>query len=180
MKHIFFIVSFLCVLVLNSYAQQEAAPDTAAYNFSIADCVNYAYAHQHDVVNANLDVTSAEYHVREIIGQGFPQINGSANFLDYLIIPTTLIPGSFVGQQGNIKLKFGVTYQSTLGLTATQIIFDPSYLVGLQGRKTYKQLYERSYTRSKIEVNVNVTKAYYQVLVSVEQLRLLQTPISIS
>jgi outer membrane protein len=171
MKHILLIITLISAFALTGLAQQ-ARPDSGSYNFSVADCVNYAYQHQHDVVNANLDVTSAEYHVRETIGQGFPQINGTANFLDYLIIPTTLIPGSFVGQTGNIKLKFGVTYQSTLGLTATQIIFDPSYIVGLQGRKTYKQLYERSYTRSKIEANVNVTKAYYQVLVSTEQLKL--------
>jgi outer membrane protein len=169
MKHIIRITFLLSLATLNSYAQQ---PDTTKYNFSVADCVNYAYQHQHDVVNANLDVTSAAYHVKEVIGQGYPQIAGTANFLDYLIIPTTLIPGSFIGQQGNVKLKFGVTYQSTLGLTFNQIIFDPNYLVGLAARKTYQQLYDRSYTRSKIEANVSVTKAYYQVLVSVEQIKL--------
>ncbi len=163
-------------MALKSSAQQ-AVQDTGTYNFTVADCVNYAYAHQHDVINANLDVKSAEYHVKEIIGQGLPQVNGSANFLDYLIIPTTLIPGSFIGQSGNVKLKFGVTYQSTLSVTASQIIFDPSYLVGLQGRKTYQQLYDRSYTRSKIEANVGVTKAYYLVLVGIEELKLLQANI---
>jgi len=178
MKSVLSIIIFLCASALNGFSQQQAPPpDSSTYNFSVAECVNYAYQHQHDVINANLDVTSAEYHVKEIIGQGLPQIAGSANFLDYLIIPTTLIPGSFIGQQGNVKLKFGVTYQSTLTVSASQIIFDPSYLVGLHGRKTYKQLYDRSYTRSKIEANVNVTKAYYQVLVSVEQLKLLQANI---
>jgi len=177
MKQIFIIAFILSTAALNSFAQQ-ATPDTTKYNFTIADCVNYAYQHQHDVVNANLDVTSAAYHVKEIIRQGYPQVSGSANFLDYLIVPTTLIPGSIFGQQGNLKVKFGVTYQSTLGLSATQIIFDPNYLVGLAARRTYKELYDRSYTRSKIEANVNVTKAYYQVLVSVEQVKLLDADIN--
>jgi len=163
-------------MALKSRAQQ-AVQDTGTYNFTVADCVNYAYNHQHDVVNANLDVKSAEYHVKEIIGQGLPQVNGSANFFDYLIIPTTLIPGSFIGQQGNVKLKFGVTYQSTLSVTASQILFDPSYIVGLQGRKTYQQLYDRSYTRSKIAASVGVTKAYYLVLVGIEDLKLTQANI---
>jgi outer membrane protein TolC len=175
MKHILQITFLLSFAAMRSYAQQ---PDTTKYNFTVADCVAYSYQHQHDVVNANLDVNSAAYHVKEIIGQGYPQISGSANFLDYLIIPTTLIPGSFVGQPGNIKLKFGVTYQSTLGLALNQIVFDPNYLVGLAARKTYKQLYDRSYTRTKIEANVSVTKAYYQVLVSVEQIKLLNADIS--
>jgi len=178
MKHIVLIVSLICSVALNGFGQQ-APPDTSQkYNFSVADCVNYAYQHQDSVVNAGLDVTSAGYHIKEIIGQGYPQISGAASFQDYLKIPTTLIPGEFFGAPGTyIPLKFGVTYQSNLSLTANQIIFDPSYLVGLAGRKTYKELYDRSYTRSKIAVNVNVTKAYYQVLVSIEELRVLQEDI---
>ena len=178
MKHILFITSFICALALKSFAQQVPRDTIANYNFTVADCVNYAYTHQDSVINANLDVKSAEYHIKETIGQGLPQVSGSAMFQDYYQIPTTLIPGAFIGQPGTyIPLKFGVTYQSNLTFTASQILFDPNYIVGLQARKTYKQLYDRSYTRSKIEVNVNVTKAYYQVLVSVEQLRLLQADI---
>ena len=177
MKYLYITLILLFNLNLNGNAQ--AANDTAAYNFTIADCVNYAYKHQHDVKNADLDVQSANYHVKEIIGQGLPQITGAASFLDYIKIPTTLIPGDFVGKPGTyVPLKFGVTYQSNLTLGANQILFDPNYIIGLQGRKTYKQLYERSLTRTRIDANVNVTKAYYQVLVSVEQLKLLDADIS--
>jgi outer membrane protein len=177
MKHILLILFLLSAFALNSMAQQ-AKPDTQIYNFSVADCVNYAYQHQDSVLNAGLDVKSAEYHIKETIGQGYPQLSGVASFQDYLKIPTTLIPGEFFGAPGTfIPLKFGVTYQSNASLSASQIIFDPSYLVGLAGRKTYKELYDRSYTRSKITVNVNVTKAYYQILVSLEELRVLQEDI---
>ena len=65
-----------------------------------------------------------------------------------------------------------------MGATASQILFDPNYIVGLQSRRTYKELYARSYASSKITVNVNVTKAYYQVLVSVEQLKLLDADVA--
>ncbi|MDP9046938.1 MAG: TolC family protein, partial [Bacteroidota bacterium] len=177
MKHI--LTLFLIVqIALTSFAQQTP-PNTRTYNFSVADCINYAYNHQHDVINANLDVTSAGYHVREVIGQGLPQITGAASFTDYLKIPTTLLPGEFFNAPGTfVPVKFGVKYQSNLALNGNLPLFDPNYIVGLQGRKTYKELYARSYTRSKIEVNVNVTKAYYQVLVSVEQLKLLDANIS--
>lgn len=178
MKHILLIISIACGAALSGHAQQAPPDTTKNFSFTIADCINYAYTHQDSVVNANLDVTSAAYHVKETVGQGLPQINGSASFQDYLKIPTTLIPGAFIGQPGTfIPLKFGVTYQSSLSATANQILFDPAYLVGLAGRKTYKQLYDRSYTRSRISTNVNVTKAYYQILVSLEQLRILQEDI---
>jgi len=177
MKHIILIISLISAIASNGFAQQ-APPDTA-YNFTVTDCINYAYNHQHDVINSKLDVTSANYHVKEIIGQGLPQITGDASFEDYLKIPTTLIPGEFFNQPGTfIPLKFGVTYQASASVTLKQILFDPNYIIGLQGRKTYKELYDRSYTRTKIEASVSVTKAYYQVLVSVEQLKLLDANIN--
>jgi outer membrane protein len=179
MKNIFFTTLFLLSVAFGGYAQQATPPTNTNYDFTVTDCINYAYEHQHGVINSKLDTKSADYRVKEIIGQGLPQISGAASFQDYIKIPTTLIPGEFIGQPGTyIPLKFGVTYQSNLSLSASQILFDPNYIVGLQSRKTYKQLYERSYTRSKIEANVNVTKAYYQVLVSVEQLKLLEANIN--
>ena len=109
--------------------------------------------------------------LKEIVGQGFPQINASASFTDYIKSPVIVVTPTQ-------SFKIYQPYNSSFGLGFTQIIFDPSYLVGLQGRKTYKQLYDYSYTRTKIEANVNVTKAYYQVLVSVEQLKLLEANIN--
>lgn len=178
MKHILIIMCLLSGIALKGFSQ-TAAPDSQRYNFTIQDCINYAYEHQDSVVNANLDVKSAGYRVKETIGQGLPQIHGTASFQDYLKIPTTLLPGEFFGQPAGtfIPVKFGVKYQSNLSVTASQILFDPDYLVGLQARNTYRELYDRSLTRSKIATAISVTKAYYQVLVAVEQLRILQADI---
>jgi len=173
MKYIFLIAAMWCGITLTGHAQQ--APVDSIYNFSLQDCINYAYLHQDTVKNAALDIQSAEYKIKETTGQGLPQLSGSANFQDYVKIPVTLIPGQFFGEPAGrfVPIQFGVKYQSNVGLTLSQMIFDGSYLVGLKASKTYKELSQRSYTRSKIEANIDVTKAYYQVLVSNEQLSLL-------
>ena len=125
MKHILFIAPLIAI-ALNGFSQQAAPPDNSTYNFTVADCINYAYAHQDSVINASLDVKSAVYSVRETIGRGLPQISGAASFQDYLKIPTTLIPGEFFNQPGTfIPLKFGVTYQSNLSVSASQILLIP-------------------------------------------------------
>jgi outer membrane protein len=163
---------------LQAYSQAQPHPQN--YSFSVQEAVDYALAHKDSVVNAGLDVKSADYRVKEIIGQGFPQINGTATFQDYLKIPTTLLPGEVFGAPAGtfIPVKFGVKYQSSLGVNASQLLFDPSYIVGLQGRKTYKELYSRAYTSTKIDITARVTKAYYQVLVSDEQIKLLDANIA--
>jgi outer membrane protein TolC len=174
MKHILILICLLSGFALNGFSQ-KAAPDTQKYNFSIQDCINYAYVHQDSIVNAALDVKSAEYKVKETTGIGLPQVKGTASFQDYLKIPTTLLPGEIFGQPAGtfIPVQFGVKYQSSFGINADQILFDGSYLVGLKASRTYKELSVKNHIRSQIEVNVGVTKAYYQVLVSNEQLRLI-------
>ena len=180
MKHLFLITLLLVCVATTSQAQQTAPPAGSVRNFSLQDCINYAYEHQDSVKNANLDIKSAEYKVKETTGIGLPQISGKASFQDYVKIPTTLLPGQFFGQPAGtfIPVQFGVKYQSALGLDLSQILFDGSYLVGLKASRTYKELSQRNYTRSKIDANVNVTKAYYQVLVSNEQIRLLDANIN--
>ena len=158
----------LCTVAINSYAQQ--VPKDSIYNLSLQDCINYAYEHQDSVMNAKLDVQSAEYKVKETIGSGLPQINGTANFQDYLKVPTILFPNSSGGYQ---SVSIYQKYNNTFGLGLNQLLFDGTYLVGVKASKTYKELSARNYTRSRIAVNVNVTKAYYQVLVNAEQIRLL-------
>ncbi|MCQ6956657.1 TolC family protein [Mucilaginibacter aquariorum] len=177
MKRIFTLL--ICITVaLQGYSQTQPAPQT--YNFSIQEAIDYALTHKDSVINSGLDVKNADYYVKELIGQGFPQIDGTASFQDYLKIPTTLLPGEFFGAPAGtfIPVKFGVKYQSNLGVNVSQLLFDPSYIIGLQGRKTYKELYNRGYTSTKIDVTTKVTKAYYQVLVSNEQIKLLDANIA--
>ena len=186
MRNTVFIMALFCTVAVTSYAQQ-APPRDSVYNFSIQDCVNYAYQHQDSVVNAGLDVKSAEYKVKETIGQGLPQVNGSVSFQDYIQPPATVGP-SFAGlltggtTDANApltKYPFGaVKYNNTLSVQATQLLFSGTFIVGLQAVKTFKELYQRSLVRTKIETNVNVTKAYYQVLVSNEQIKLLDANIA--
>lgn len=173
-------VTLLIIVLSGFHVFSQSQPVSQNFAFTVADCVNYAYQHQNSVLNANLDIKSAEYKVKETFGIGLPQINGAASITDYLKLPTTLLPGEFFGQPAGtfIPVKFGVNYNSNLSLTLNQIIFSGSYLVGLKASKTFKQLSARSYTASKIDVNVNVTKAYYQVLVSNEQIRLLDANIN--
>jgi outer membrane protein len=187
MKYIFLTATLICSIALSSYAQQAPPPSNTSHTFSLADCIKYAYEHQDSVVNAGLDVKSADYKVKETIGTGLPQVNGSVTFQDFLKAPATVGPnltGIFTGGSIDpnaplVQFPFGaVKYNNTYSLTASQLLFSGTFLVGLQAVKTFKELSMRSLKRTKIETNVNVTKAYYQVLVSDEQIKLLDANIT--
>lgn len=179
MKNLFLITACLALFATTVYAQ-KAAPPAQSYSFSLADCIKYAYEHQDSVKNAQLDVLSAGYKVKETIGIGLPQVSGSVTFQDYLKAPVTVIDKSAFGVpglSGTTTAQFVPNYTNNFGVDLSQILFDGSYLVGLKASKTYKELSQRALVRSKISTNVTVTKAYYQVLVSNEQVKLLDANI---
>jgi outer membrane protein TolC len=174
MKYNYLILFFCLFSVISAKAQLT---DSIA-NFSLKEAIDYAQKHQSAILNASIDEEIAKNTVKQTIGIGLPQLNGNVNFQDFLKIPTNLLPGEFFGKPGTqIPVQFGVQYQSSYGLELNQLLFDGSYLVGLQASKTYKELSNKNLKRSRIETAVGVTKAYYSVLVSNEQLSLLDANI---
>lgn len=164
-------ILLLCLSwIIPAKAQQK---DTNA-TFSLQQAINYALQHQTNILNAQIDEQIAKNTVKQTIGIGLPQVSANASLQDFLKVPTSLLPGEVFGQPGTqIPVQFGVKYNSTIGLELNQLVFDGSYLVGLQASKTYKELSVKNTKRTKIETAVAVTKAYYSVLVSGEQLSLI-------
>lgn len=164
-------LSLLICLFFAIAAKAQQADTVAA--FSLKQAIDYAQNHQISILNARIDEDIARNTVKQTIGIGLPQVSGNANFQDFIKLPTSLLPGEFFGQPGTqIPVQFGVKYQSSVGMELNQLLFDGSYLVGLQASKTYKELSNKALTRTRIETSVAVTKAYYSVLVSNEQLNL--------
>ena len=170
MKHYIYVLFFCLSSVIPVNAQQK---DTIA-TFTLNQAISYAQKHQSSILNAQIDEQIAKNTVKQTIGIGLPQLSGNASFQDFIKIPTSLLPGEVFGQPGTqIPVQFGVKYNSSLGLELNQLVFDGTYLVGLKASRTYKELSTKNTKRTRIETAVAVSKAYYSVLVSNEQLSLL-------
>ena len=166
-----YLTLIICLCLGFSVRAQQS--DTVAA-FSLKQALDYAQNHQVSILNARIDEDIAKNTVKQTIGIGLPQLSGNANFQDFIVLPTSLLPGDFFGMPGTqVPVQFGVKYQSLVGLDLNQLLFDGSYLVGLQASKTFRELSSKNLTRTRIETAVAVTKAYYSVLVSNEQLNLI-------
>lgn len=163
--------------VIISRAQQKNTDTKSEY--SIQSAIDYAIQHNSNYLNAELDKKIAEYRNREFIGIGLPQISGSFDVKNYVELPTSLLPGQFFGAPAGtfIPVRFGTQWNAAGGVSISQIIFSSDYLVGLQASKEFKLLSEKSLTRTKVEIVINVTKAYYGVIVNKEKIKTLQANI---
>lgn len=177
--------SKLPILLVLLFASSYTFGQTKQFN--LEECMTYAVENEANSINATLDEEIAALRVKETVGIGLPQINGSANVQHNPDLPrffSEYTPGSGFGisdaDAQAIGLQPGDVYGATnffqlqsngdINLSATQLIFNGSYIVGLQAARTYKKLSKKQKDYTQSELKAAVAKAYFTVLINEERL----------
>jgi len=150
---------------------------------NLKQALEYALENNVDAKNARLELLIAETTVKEELSKGLPQINGSFNLnynpeIQVVFLPNEPPFGNPDLDSDVIPARFGVSYQSGLGVTASQMIFDGSFFVGLRASKTLRELTEYDRIKTENDVLLTVKKAYFGVLVNKERIKLAEANLS--
>ncbi|MFT7346963.1 MAG: outer membrane protein [Cryomorphaceae bacterium] len=118
--------------------------------------------------DAEFNLEKKEREVQEVIAIGLPQVNASAQFQNFLDIPVSLVPAEFFGgEAGELsEVQFGVNYNLTGSITASQLIFDGTYFIGLQAAKTVVEFSRVLQSKAEQEIKVATAEAYYTTLLA--------------
>ena len=148
----------------------------AQQNFSLDEAWQYAIDHNVNVQKAKIDRTIADHKVKETIGIGLPQLDGQAKYNYFLNVPVQLLPAELAGGDPGkyIPVKFGQKQSMTGGLTLTQLLFNGSYIVGLQSSKAYKETAALAEEKTEISVKEGIMMAYAAVLITDENIKTLE------
>jgi outer membrane protein len=167
---------FLLIILVSTVFSVSAQENT----FTLQQAIEYAYQHQSSMLNAQLDEKIADAKVKETTGIGLPQVSASFDAKDYFAL-NYLFPAAFAGGEPGTFAGFPIetpSYSASAGVQASQLLFDGSYLVGLQAAKTYRELSQKNLSRTKIDIAVSVSKAYYGVLVNAQRIKLLDANVA--
>lgn len=173
------LAAFVTLLLAQGFSNTGTAQTPAGSGFTVQQAIEYALKNETNVKNAQIETQIAQAKINELIGVGLPQVKGTADINKFIEIPTSFVPGEFFGGEPGTyaPVQFGQNYSASAGLSASQLLFDGSYLVGLQASRTYADLSRKGLQQSKIDVAVNVSKAYYFVLVVEERFKQLESDI---
>jgi len=145
-------------------------------SLSLDDAVEYGIENNRRLQNAERDVQIAYKQRWETIAIGLPNVTLDLNYLNYLELPTSLIPAEFFGgQKGDFsEIQFG-TEQSAIGsVKLEQLLFDGSWIVGLEYSKIYLNISENLYEKTLLEVRESTVKLYSLVVTLDEGIILLK------
>lgn len=165
----------LCFFPDNKVVAQDTA-NIRHYQFDINQCIDYASKHQNDIVNARLSQDFANEQVLENKGKLLPHLDINGSYTRNLKLATTLIPNTAGGNPDEkIPVQFGSKNTSAFSGQINQTIFNSNYFLGLKAAKVFTELSSHNLDITEVAVRVNVMKAYYNVLVTKEGLRISQS-----
>ncbi|MDY0780957.1 TolC family protein [Tenacibaculum sp. IB213877] len=165
MKNVFYLV-FLFVGLSSAVAQ-----DTAL-KLSLNDAIDYAIKNNYDNKVAAKNIEAAKEKKWETTTIGLPQINGKADYQSWIKQQVQLI--DLNGDGIDEELAFGQKQSFDASVTLSQLLFDGSYIVGLQSAKTYLKISEQAKEKTELATREAVINAYGNVLVAEKSIEIFE------
>ncbi len=160
-------------------------------SLSLAEAQAKALESNRNAQISELEIEKAKRVVKETMAIGLPQVQGEGSFQNFLDVATQVLPdfispsvyGVLVdeglvpegsgGEPGLIPAQFGTEYSFSAGVSVNQMIFNGSYLVGLQAAKSYVDMSRLQKEKSDLDVKAGVSQSYHTALMAVESARVL-------
>lgn len=194
MKKFLFIISFTFLTTLN--AQEKTM------SFSLDEAIAFALENSYNTRAARNEINSAKEKVWETTTIGLPQVSAKIDYQHFIKQPVSLLPAAafdnttstietveqYFNLQANsrptppdgfIPVVFGTQQNMNAAVTLTQLLFDGSYLVGLQASKTFLKISKQAEEKTELITREAVINAYGNVLVNENSISILKKNIEI-
>ena len=153
------------------YAQEKTQ------QLSLKEAITYALKNSYGVKAAQNDILLAQKKVWETTTIGLPQITGALGYQNFLQQPVTL--ADFDQDGTDDPFVFGTKQNMNASVTMNQLLFDGSYIVGLQAAKTYLKISEQATEKTAMRTKEAVINAYGNVLVTENSILVLEGNIEV-
>ncbi|RYE23077.1 MAG: TolC family protein [Sphingobacteriaceae bacterium] len=151
--------------------QAQTRPDSLPPVATLQECLHYALKNQPLLKQAAIDQDINERNIDIALSAWLPQVSGTGNYQHYFQLASSPIFNSTTNT--TVVTQLGIKNTSALGLGASQTIFNNDVLLASRAAKFTRQFYRRNAESTQITVVSEVSKAFYNLLLSQKQLQII-------
>ena len=150
-------------LFFNSIFGQDL-PESLTLN----EAIEFGLSNNRSIINADREILKAKKERWKTIAIGLPQVNSQINYQNFLEMPISLVPSEFFGGKAGTfeELTFGTEQIMVGSVKMEQLLFDGSYLVGLEASSVYLKISENLFEKTNLEVKKLIVNTYTNVLIA--------------
>ncbi|HEX5024431.1 MAG TPA: TolC family protein [Agriterribacter sp.] len=142
-------------------AQQQN--DSVLTNATLDRVVQYAIEKQPVVQQSIIDEKITDLQVKSKLSEWYPQVNFNYLYQHNFQVQTSVIGGN--------AIKLGVDNSSALQFYASQTIFNRDVIIAAQTGHVVREQAKQQTSETKIDLIVNVSKSFYDVLATRRQIQ---------
>jgi len=171
MKKIGLVIIFNLTFCLPGVLFAQNAKDTLV---SLKQCIDFALRNQPAVRQSAIDQQINERDIRIGLSAWLPQVSSADQYQHFFkgSVPLTINPSSLPGGGSSLDES------SSLGLQASQVIYNNDVLQAAKAAKYSRLYYKENIVSSQINVVSDVSKAFFDVLLSEKQLDILNEDVT--
>ena len=158
----------LSLLSNTGFAQQQS--ESLPPNATLQQLIDYALRNKISIKQAELDESIGERDIDISLSGWYPQLGLTGNFNHNVKLPTMFFNGA--------NIPMGTKNSSALTLQADQQILNPALMQAKKGADLLRLSNRQNTESQKIDAVVDVSKAYYDILTSEEQIKIVQENIA--
>ncbi|MBS1531180.1 MAG: TolC family protein [Bacteroidetes bacterium] len=171
-KRQYLLLSFIIIALLPLRLNAQAAADTSNKQLTLRQCVDFALKNQPAVRQAAIDEAINEKDIGISLAAWLPQLTSSGSYSYYFKGSPVFTTPTGVAPTGG-----AINNLSSLGLQVNQVIYNNDVLQAAKAAKYSRQYYKQNTLSSQINVVSDVSKAFFDVLLSEKQLDILNEDI---
>ncbi|WP_162417846.1 TolC family protein [Cyclobacterium roseum] len=159
-------LNLLLLLFLGIAPEVNAQSDSIQTNgLTLPELVDFALQNSPGVQQSELDQQIGERQIKSSLSGWLPQVSANYQLTNNLKLQTQPI--------GDELITFGQPFASNFNFSATQTLFDRDQFFAYRGAGLVKEELSQSLETNRINTVVIVAKAYYDILLTYEQIRVL-------
>ena len=137
-------------------------------SLTINEAIEFGLSNNRSIINADREILKAKKERWKTIAIGLPQVSSQINYQNFLEMPISLVPSEFFGGKAGTfeELTFGTEQIMVGSVKMEQLIFDGSYLVGLEASRVYLKISENLFEKTNLEVKKLIVNTYTNVLIA--------------
>lgn len=163
---------FICGII-----KGQAIRDTLPAKVTLDQCLSYALANQSRVKQSLLDEEITRRDIKIALSGWYPRMEFDASLQHYLKIPDTYYPNVSDPSAPGLYLPSTAEYVSAGSFSVNQSIYKNNLIFAAKNSRELRKQASENTESTMIDTYVNVTKAFYDVLLTEERLNVLQEDI---
>ncbi len=161
------------LLTITTFGFKISAQEQTVMN--LQQMLEFAKQNNYQIKDANIQKLKSEATLKEVIGNGLPQIKSEIDYKHYESLPVSVLDGASLGMDYDIVMNVGRPENVDASVQFSQLLFSLEYINGVKTAKKAIEINKLNKQQADEEMTQLLLKEYYNLIAIYKNLEIINS-----